>query len=325
MSSTVEMKRVRTEPDPFAQALPPVARERPLILVVEDDLSTQEALLDLLLPTLDAVAASDGDAALTVAREHRPDVILMDLGLPKRDGVSAFEELHKDARTRGVPVIFVSGSNDESTVARCLELGGEDFLTKPAGPRELLARIERSLRHARERRELEALAQLDALTGLYNFRSLNQRIDLELARAQRYGHSLAAIMLDLDHLKEINDRFGHEMGNEAIRRVAAQVKRQMREVDFAARYGGDEFAILLPHQTAAESAILAQRILSGVAGIPIDTPQGPHPMTLSIGIAAHGKVKTYASSTLLLEAADSALNQAKQQGRNRIVLASVSE
>jgi two-component system, cell cycle response regulator len=159
------------------------------------------------------------------------------------------------------------------------------------------------------------------LTGLYNFRALFERIDAELARAQRYGHPLAAMMLDLDHLKTMNDRCGHEVGNEAIRRVARQLRSQLRETDFAARYGGDEFAILVPHHTEFEAAVLAERLRTSLSATPLDTPEGPFTLTMSVGIAAHRSGCLYDSAAGLLDAADAALYQAKRQGRNRVVLA----
>jgi diguanylate cyclase (GGDEF)-like protein len=305
-------------------SLPPshgLQRERPLVLVVEDDLSTREALVDYLQPHLEVIWAADGEAALMQARDHSPDVIVMDLSMPKRDGMSALQELHKDMRTRGMPVIFVSSSGDERTRVRCLELGADDFVAKPAGGRELLARIERTLRHAKERQELQALAQLDGLTGLYNFRAMYERLEAELARAHRYGHPLALIMLDLDHLKAVNDQFGHEAGNAAIRLLARQLRLELREVDFAARYGGDEFVILLPHQTDAEAVILAERLRVSLLKAPLHTPDGPRHLTMSIGIAAHRDSVVYDDAAALLDAADGALYDAKRRGRDRICCA----
>jgi diguanylate cyclase (GGDEF)-like protein len=150
---------------------------------------------------------------------------------------------------------------------------------------------------------------------------LYERLDSELARAQRYGHPLAAMMLDLDHLKAINDQFGHEVGNEAIRRVARHLQSQLREVDFAARYGGDEFAVLVPHQTEGEASVLAERLRVSLAQSALETPKGLHTLTMSVGIAAYRNGFVHDNAAALLDSADAALYQAKRQGRNRVCVA----
>jgi two-component system, cell cycle response regulator len=293
------------------------------LLLVEDDPAQAHALRELLGRRFEVQWAGDGETALQRARAEPPDLVLMDRYLPGLDGLGVFEALRRDARTEDVPVIFVSGDRDEGTVVRCLEMGAADYVHKPASPRELLARVDRSLRQVRQRRALQVLAQTDALTGLANFRSLLARMEDEFKRARRYHHPLAMVMLDLDHLKEINDRWGHDVGNRAILALARHLRVNLREVDFAARFGGDEFVILLPHQTAPEAAVFAERVRAGLRELRVPVASGAAEAlvpSMSVGVAEHSEAAPKAGPEALLKAADEALYRAKAAGRDRLVL-----
>ena len=135
-------------------------------------------------------------------------------------------------RTETVPVIFLTGDADEATLEKCLEMGAVDFIHKPASSRELLARIDRAVRQSEQQRKLQVLAQTDALTGLANFRALSVRLEDEFKRAVRYGYALSVVVIDLDHLKAINDGMGHDVGNRAILSLATLMQGNLRESDF---------------------------------------------------------------------------------------------
>lgn len=279
---------------------------------------------ELLRDRYELAFACDGQQAVVVARERLPDLIVMDIAMPGLNGVGAFEELGNDGKTAEIPVIFVSALGDERISARCLNEGAADYVAKPASAGELLARIERTLRDVRERRALRALAQTDALTGLPNFGALSARLDQELKRAARYGNPLGTVMIDIDHLKQLNDSHGHEVGNRAIAAVARHLRDNLRETDFAARFGGDEFVVLLPHQTATESAVFAERIRAGVGQIRavIDLPAR---LTVSAGVACYWPERGDLSAAQLLQVSDQALYDAKRAGRDRVVIAATSE
>jgi two-component system, cell cycle response regulator len=245
----------------------------------------------------------------------------MDLSLPKLDGLAVLEQLQADQATQTIPVIFLSARRDEKTVVKALNTGAVDYLSKPANTGELVARMVRALRQSRQHRTLQDQAQTDALTGLSNFRSLVGRLDEEFKRASRYHYPLAAAMIDLDQLKQINDRFGHEIGNEAITSLARQLRANLREVDYAARYGGDEFFVLLPHQTAIEAAVFAERLRAGLNLVRVSPGDGPHThLSASIGVAGHWPQAPKHGAEQLLQAADAALYEAKRQGRNRVIV-----
>ena len=298
-------------------------RPQPLILVVEDDVAVLEGVVALLEARYAVVGAENGAAGLALAREEVPDLILLDRFLPEGDGLTVLEELQNDPRTEAVPIIFLTGDADQDTLERCLELGAVDFLQKPANPRELLARIGRALRMSEQRLMLQAMAQTDALTGLANFRALSIRIEEEFKRAVRYQYPLSVVMIDLDHLKAINDGLGHDVGNRAIFALAGHLRSNLREVDFAARFGGDEFVVLLPHQTAAEASIFAERIRAGLRSVEVQRNDGrpaPFGLSMSVGIADHSSLSVKDSADGLLKAADAALYEAKRAGRDRVVV-----
>nr|WP_245919198.1 diguanylate cyclase [Melittangium boletus] len=297
--------------------------EKALILVVDDDAGTRESLLELLAPRFDVVGANSGRSGVELARERHPDLVLLDRFLDQEDGLAVLEALQHDRATESVPVIFLTGDSDEATLEKCLEMGAVDFVHKPASSRELVARIDRALRQSEQQQRLQQMAQTDALTGLANFRALSARLEEEFKRSNRYDYPLSVVVIDLDHLKAINDGMGHDVGNRAILALANLLRTNLREVDFAARFGGDEFVALLPHQTAAEAAILAERIRAGLRGVKITRADGrpaPFGLSVSVGIADHSASYPRESTDELLRAADEALYEAKREGRDRVVV-----
>jgi diguanylate cyclase (GGDEF)-like protein len=297
--------------------------DRALILIVEDEPDTRDGLVELLSARFDVLGASDGQSGLVLARERRPDLVLLDRFLPKEDGLKVLESLQSDPVTESVPVIFLTGDSDEATLEKCLEMGAVDFVHKPASARELMARIDRALRQSEQQQKLQVLAQTDALTGLANFRALSLRLEEEFKRSNRYAYPLSVVVIDLDHLKALNDGMGHDVGNRAILALASHLRTNLREVDFAARFGGDEFVALLPHQTAAEAAVFAERIRAGLRTVKVTRSDGrpaPFGLSVSVGIADHSPEHPRESTETLLKAADAALYEAKREGRDRVVV-----
>jgi diguanylate cyclase (GGDEF)-like protein len=297
--------------------------QQALILIIEDDPGVRDSLSDLLVAKFEILTAADAGAGVELAREHQPDLILLDRFLPSGDGLGVLETLQGDARTDAVPVIFLTGDADEATLERCLEMGAVDFIHKPASARELLARIDRALRQSEQQHRLRVLAQTDALTGLANFRSLTLRLEEEFRRASRYQYPLSVVVIDLDHLKAINDGMGHDVGNRAILALAGHLKSNLRESDFAARFGGDEFVALLPHQTALEASAFAERIRTGLRNVTVQRSDGrpaPFGLSVSVGIADFSQASPREDTEALLKAADAALYVAKREGRDRVVV-----
>jgi diguanylate cyclase (GGDEF)-like protein len=295
-------------------------RQKPLILVVEDDDDARTLLSELLQPRYSVEAVGDGVAALSRAKELQPDLVLLDLFLPGLDGFGALTGLRRDPRTADVPVIFLSAQGDAATKSQGLSLGAADYLAKPFSEQELMARVDRTLRLTAQREHFRALAQTDALTGLPNFRSFHARLEEEVRRADRYDQPLACAMVDLDGLKQINDNLGHAAGNRAILALADAVREELRDTDFAARYGGDEFVVLLPQTNAAAGGLFAERLRRRLVAV----SQGAGlPVRASIGVAAltPDEVGGADAAEDLLHRADEALYRAKGGGRDRIEVA----
>ena len=207
-----------------------------------------------------------------VARADPPDLVLMDLVMPRMDGFAALEALRGDHRTAEIPVIFVSGRGDDVTRVRGLDLGAVDFLAKPFSERELKARIERTLRLARRQTQLRELAQTDALTGLANLRASRARLEEEGKRAQRHGTPLTCVMADMDNLKPVNDELGHAVGDRAIATVAEVIRDELRETDFGARYGGGGVVLPLPPTAAGGGGFLPRRTFARVPATAGNSP-----------------------------------------------------
>jgi diguanylate cyclase (GGDEF)-like protein len=292
--------------------------ERPRILVVDDDEDAREALLALLEAEYLISTAGDGQAGVELARAEHPDAILMDLFMPRLDGIQALERLRGDPSTADIPVIFVSARGDEAVKVRTLDLGAADYLQKPFSEKELRARLERTLRLSQSQTALRELAQTDPLTGLANLRAFRARIEDEVKRARRYGTPLTAVMADMDHLKPVNDTLGHAAGDRAIAAVAAVIRGELRETDFGARYGGDEFVLLLPHTTADEGRVLAERICARLKETTLEISERRISIGASFGVACLPEEGPDTAADALVRAADEALYRAKRAGRGRV-------
>ncbi len=303
-----------------AGLLPSPAPERTRILVVEDDPDARSLLCDLLDEAHLTCSAPNAEEAIALARRDVPDAILMDLFLPGMSGFDALCELQADPRTSSIPVLFLSAKADDRTRVHGLELGAVDFVVKPYSGPELLARVDKALRAFRQGKHLRAMAETDALTGLPNFRALLARLEEECKRADRYHHPLSTMMVDMDNLKALNDRLGHAAGNLAIVAMGQAILEQLRESDFAARYGGDEFVLLLPHATADQARRLAERLRRSMRKIRID--EAHTSISGSFGVASFDRVAR-STPDELLRAADGALYRAKRSGRDRVCVAGV--
>jgi diguanylate cyclase (GGDEF)-like protein len=294
------------------------AAGRARLLVVDDDHDAREALSMMLGDDYDVLVAGDGREALERAAAERPDLVLMDLYMPRMDGLAALEAMRAEPTTEALPVILVSARGDELTRSRSLDLGAVDFLQKPFSARELKARIERTLRLTRRETELRALARTDPLTGLANLRAFRTRLEEEVKRARRYHTPLACVMVDMDNLKPVNDELGHAAGDQAIRAVADVIQQELRETDFGARYGGDEFVLLLPHTSGGEARVFAERVCQRLLDAPIDVGGRPVAVSASFGIAALVDEPLDHPGETLVRQADAALYAAKRAGRGRV-------
>jgi len=307
------------------------------ILVVDDSPTIRAALKALLERMGHAVVeANDGKEALHIYRQDRPGLVLIDVVMPVMDGYESARHMRETSADEWVPIIFLSSKEADQDLDRAIEAGGDDYLVKPVSFVVLNAKIralqriesmrskqlEMSRDLATANRELEKLSRQDGLTGIANRRYFDSYLLTEVRRATREKAPVSLILSDVDHFKAFNDCYGHQAGDDCLRRVAAALSSAgRRPADLAARYGGEEFAIVLPG-TVLEGAVDVAQAVSRVIGslaIPHARSAVDRNVTLSQGIVSLIPEKETASEDLI-QHADQALYQAKQQGRNRYVV-----
>ena len=267
--------------------------------------------------------ARDGAEALELVEKGSYDVVVTDLQMPRLDGFGVLEAVKK--RAQGTEVIILTGTHaqDMSSAVRALRLGAHDFLTKPpSGPDEVVHTVERAAEKKRLRdtnarllRELETLSRTDALTGAQNRRAFDDALKTEVERSKRYGYPLSVILLDLDHFKAINDQYGHPVGDAVLKQFAGVARGAFRESDVVYRYGGEEFAVLLPHTPLEGALIAARRVVKAAAESSLEVGPARLSVTVSAGVACLPGGQAGAGD--IVAAADRALYEAKRGGRNQ--------
>ena len=297
------------------------------ILVVDDSEPNLILLRSLLLlEGYRVTAARNGLEALEAALAEPPDLVLLDVLMPEMSGYEVCQRLKAHPSTSDVPIIFVTAKGEVNERVIGLEVGADDYISKPYHPDELRARVKAALRTKtardrlrQEREEMAAQAITDSLTGAFNRRFLNARLDEEVERARRYGGELACLMLDLDYFKTVNDRFGHATGDLVLRDFVDQVRQCLRSSDLLARYGGEEFTIVATGTGLQGALTTAEKLRRFVQDQEFRTVRGERlRLTTSVGVAS---LRLEETSETLLARADQALYEAKRQGRNRVVVA----
>jgi len=291
------------------------------ILIVDDEKINLDVLVGLLKPYYRTVASKSGEQAFKrLEIPPLPDLILLDIMMPGMDGYEVCRKLKDDNITRDIPVIFITGKNDEKDEAKGFQAGAVDYITKPFSPLIALARVKTHIELKRRGDMLERLAGLDGLTGIPNRRQFDQFLSDEWKRSVRYNHTISLIIMDIDYFKLYNDHYGHAEGDECLKKVARVISQSMiRSTDLSARYGGEEFACVLPETNYDGAITTAYRIMKSIQKlcIPHEKSHVSDYVTVSIGVASlspQQKEKTVD----LIEMADKALYKAKGNGRNQI-------
>ncbi len=272
---------------------------------------------------MSVVEACSGAEALDFLATDRPDLVVLGRTLPDMDGLDLLPRL-KSGELDFVPVLVASHRGETAERVRGLQLGADDYIPRPCDPAEFLARAKALLRtkqaHDRIRKlhtTLEQMVVSDPLTGLHNRRYLMDRMLQEMQRSDRHGEPLALAMIDLDAFKPINDQFGHVLGDKVLRAVGSAISKSVRVSDIAARYGGDEFAVILP-QTPAEGAMrVCERLLRNISEVILQDETGrSFRITASLGLAYY-PADDIETPEDLVHSADGALYGAKRSGKNR--------
>lgn len=304
-------------------------------ILVVDDVAVNVQLLTTYLTSVgyNVIAARDGQEALEKVAACNPDLVLLDVMMPKFNGFEVCERIKADETTRIVPVIMVTALNEIEDKIKATEAGADDFVSKPFNKLELLTRVKSLLRikelhdqlnakvkeleEAQER--LRQLAITDGLTALFNHRYFKEHLEQELYRASRHHSEVSLIMIDIDYFKRYNDTFGHPAGDVLLRAVARILKENIRKIDIAARYGGEEFALVLGETNKTAASMVAEKMRRMVETSPFEglpAHNNGH-ITISLGIATFPLDATNPND--LIAMADQRLYQAKQRGRNQVV------
>lgn len=341
---------------------PPNGEAAPLKLLLVEDEPTQLLLMQRLLRRAGYTVetAGDGEEALGKLASGEFQMLVTDWDMPGMDGVTLCRRVREAPLPGYLYVLLLTGHGSTESLVEGLEAGADDYIRKPPNEAELLARLtagqrivrlEQSLREANA--QIQILSITDPLVGTYNRRYLNDQLVHEVERARRYAHPLAAVMADLDFFKHINDRHGHQVGDEVLRGFVELAKGSVRQAsDWIARYGGEEFVVVLPETDLAGAAVTAEKIRSCCAATPIATAAGEIIVTASFGVAeladvaggeggaggagggggtggaggpssAGGPITASTAAEALLREADAALYRSKHEGRNRITVAEV--
>jgi diguanylate cyclase (GGDEF)-like protein len=301
------------------------------ILLVEDSKAQAKAIKEFLdRQGYETTWVEDGKSAIKTAKTEPIDIILLDLMLPDINGDEVCRWLKLNQDTKGIPIIMLTVRDSVSDKVTGLEAGADDYMPKPFNELELNARIYACLRTKalqdelkQKNQELEellkkvkVLAITDPLTELFNRRHFETVLEKEFHKTRRYNIPLSCLMIDIDKFKDINDEYGHRAGDSVLQETAQIIKKTLRDVDIAARWGGEEFVVLLPQTNKEDALQCASRMLKAMSehrfsNIP------DRKITVSIGIASvpHPSID---SGEALVNASDVAMYEAKKKGRNRI-------
>lgn len=279
------------------------------ILVVDDEPGLLNALrIRLQSAGYQVLIGTNGQEALELAREAMPEMIILDIMMPVMDGLEVKKRLNEDPLTANIPVIFLSADTATDAKLKGLGLGAEDYITKPFVPEEFLARIKAALV---KKRYYEKLSMTDGLTGLHNHAFFKKQLSVFFGIAKRYKKTFCLIMLDIDGFKKINDTYGHAAGDRVLKEFSSIASRILRTSDILARYGGDEFAILLPETNLRQAQIALKRLKDRVreSAISISRSGEKIKFSISAGLAAYDAA--YNNESDLFEAADKKLYENK--------------
>jgi two-component system cell cycle response regulator len=295
------------------------------ILLIDDRAASHERLAKMLTDEHTVDVESDPNNGLIRAAEGRYDLVVVSLALENFDGLRLCSQLRSLDRTRNVSVLAISEGDSNARLVQGLEIGINDYLMRPIDKNELLARVRTQIRKKRYTERLRdnvqmsiELAITDPLTGLYNRRYMESHLGSLLEQAVSRSKPLTVLVIDIDYFKAINDTHGHDAGDDVLREFAIRIKKSIRGIDLACRYGGEEFVVVMPETDLTVATMVAERLRRRIATGPFPIQNGSRTIevTVSVGLSALGKGDTAAT---ILKRADAALYRAKRDGRNRVV------
>lgn len=298
------------------------------VLLVDPRANSQERIIKMLKPVAEVTAISDAQAAIFEAAEQGFELVIVSSSLDDYDPLRLCSQLRSLDRTRFLPVLLIAEQGGEDMIVRALDLGVNDYITRPLDPNELVARTLTQLKRKRYNDRLRSsvqhsieLAVTDGLTGLHNRRYLDNHLKVLFNRAATRGRSLSVCITDIDRFKAVNDTYGHDAGDEILKEFAARLRATVRGADLACRYGGEEFVVVMPDTTAEMAANIAERLRMSIEGKPFVLRSSGQEINITASLGISCNSPNVETPEQLLKEADNALYDAKRAGRNRVVAA----
>ncbi|MFZ0611622.1 MAG: diguanylate cyclase [Desulfobacterales bacterium] len=299
------------------------ATKKTNILIVDDEVGVRDSMNEFIqMAGFNSIMASDAEEALGYLKKNSSDiqVVITDIMLPGMGGLELTKIIKGNFNS---DVIVMTGYSGDYSYEEAINMGASDFVIKPVRLEELLLRLKRVLKErdltqerVRMMEKLQRLAITDGLTKLHNSRSFYSQLEVEVDRFNRYKHSLALLLLDIDHFKDYNDGFGHLEGDKVLVRISQVIKSCLRKLDSAYRYGGEEFTVILPETSCEEALLVAERIRNVVQS-EVFLPEGGKKISITISVGATQYVENEELSAFI-QRADKAMYLSKQKGRNRV-------
>lgn len=295
------------------------AERKALTILVIEDHPDQRDLLAIVLQRegYRVVTAGNGVEAMEKLQKEDVQIALSDIMMPKMDGFELIKAIRSEPSFKGIYMILITARIQEGDRIRGLDLGADDYITKPFSFSELLARVRVGSRVVNYQQNLEYQTQTDPLTGLFNRRAFERKIAEEYERAKRYNHAISLLLLDIDNFKNINDTYGHHGGDMALVKISAILRERTRRSDFPARYGGEEFVLILPETDQENALQVANKVHDEIRSQMFGTSTTPFALTVSIGLSST-TTKPYSDWRQMLEDADQAMYLAKNSGKDRV-------
>lgn len=301
------------------------AAEGGRILLVEDHVRSGERIVAGLQDIHKVDVETDPQVALMKVAEGKYDLLVVSLNLVDSDGLRLCSQVRSLERTRHLPILMIVEPTDNARLLRGLDMGVNDYLLRPVCLNEMKVRVGTQIKRKRFSDYLQnrfeenvEMAVTDALTGLYNRRYLEGHLRTLVSEAVQRGKNVSALVVDIDYFKSVNDTYGHDVGDDALREVAHRIRQSVRGIDMPCRLGGEEFVVIMPDTDLTKAYYVAERIRKGIAEQPFEIGDGLKlNITASVGVAVLEKGTD--SPEALLKRADQALYCAKRDGRNRVV------
>jgi two-component system cell cycle response regulator len=296
------------------------------ILVVDDQSSSYERITAILQTEHRLDREAEPNQALFRAAEGDYDLLIVSLALDKFDALRLCSQMRSLERTRNLPILAVADVDDNARLIRGLEIGVNDYLSRPIDKNELLARVRTQIRKRRYTERLRddvqqsiEMAITDALTGLYNRRYMESHLVTSIEQAAVRCKPLTVLVIDIDYFKSVNDSHGHDAGDDVLREFAIRLRKSIRGIDLACRYGGEEFVVIMPETDLAVATTVAERLRREIASEPFAIQRGSRTIEVTISIGIAGLAGASDGAADVLKRADQALYRAKRDGRNRVV------